>query len=78
MVQVVVADRRRVHVRLTEAGYDAFERHAACEEHGENALLSVLSEGEKRTLADLLRKPVEAAEAAPDGSEPKRSRSDGS
>ncbi|MGX1913299.1 MarR family winged helix-turn-helix transcriptional regulator [Streptomyces phaeochromogenes] len=72
------ADRRRVHVRLTPAGYDAFEQHAASEEHGENALLSVLSEGEKRTLADLLRKLVEAAEAAPDGSEPKRSRSHGS
>ena len=72
------ADRRRVHVRLTEAGYDAFEQHVASEEHGENALLSVLSEGEKRTLADLLRKLVEAAEAAPDATEPKRSRSDGS
>ncbi|MEU5348238.1 MarR family winged helix-turn-helix transcriptional regulator [Streptomyces sp. NPDC020766] len=72
------ADRRRVHVRLTPAGYDAFERHAASEEHGENALLSVLTAGEKRTLADLLRKLVEAAEADPDGSEPKRSRSAGS
>jgi DNA-binding MarR family transcriptional regulator len=70
------ADRRRVHVRLTEAGYDAFERHAASEEHGENALLSVLTEAEKLTLADLLRKLVEAAEAAPDASEPRRSRSD--
>jgi hypothetical protein len=77
-VGVFLRPGRRVHVRLTEAGYDAFERTAASEEHGENALLSVLSAGEKRTLADPLRKPVEAAEASPDATEPKRSRSDGS
>jgi DNA-binding MarR family transcriptional regulator len=56
-------DRRRVRVRLTEAGYAAFERHAATEEAGETALLSALSAAERRTLADLLRKLVLAAEA---------------
>jgi DNA-binding MarR family transcriptional regulator len=56
-------DRRRVRVRLTDAGRAAFERHAAKEEAGETALLSALSAAERRTLADLLRKLVLAAEA---------------
>jgi DNA-binding MarR family transcriptional regulator len=55
-------DRRRVHVRLTRAGHDAFEQHASSEERGEGALLSVLSADEKQTLADLLRKLVIAVE----------------
>jgi DNA-binding MarR family transcriptional regulator len=59
------ADRRRVHVRLTPAGSEAFERHAGTEEHGEAALLSVLTAEEKQTLADLLRKLVVAVEARP-------------
>ncbi|MEU6142949.1 MarR family transcriptional regulator [Streptomyces sp. NPDC047081] len=57
------ADRRRVRVRLTEAGSAAFEQHAATEEAGEVALLSALTAAEQRTLADLLRKLVVAAEA---------------
>ncbi|MFJ2398520.1 MarR family winged helix-turn-helix transcriptional regulator [Streptomyces sp. NPDC087843] len=57
------ADRRRVEVRLTDAGYAAFEQHAVSEDEGENALLAVLSAAEKRTLADLLRKLVVAAES---------------
>ncbi|WP_405877353.1 MarR family transcriptional regulator [Streptomyces sp. NBC_01136] len=74
------ADRRRVEVRLTEAGYAAFEQHAVSEDKGENALLAVLSAAEKRTLADLLRKLVVAAEAgsgasAPSRPSPRRSRS---
>lgn len=60
------ADRRRVRVRLTAAGYDAFEQHASSEEQGEDALLSVLTEEEKKTLADLLRKLVVAVESGPD------------
>jgi hypothetical protein len=52
-----------VHVRLTSAGYDAFERHAGTEGRDETALLSVLTEGERRTLADLLRKLVVAVES---------------
>jgi DNA-binding MarR family transcriptional regulator len=63
-------DRRRVHVRLTPAGYAAFEQHAASEEEDENALLAVLSEEEKRTLAGLLRRLVEAAETGPGSAEP--------
>ncbi|MFG2040341.1 MarR family winged helix-turn-helix transcriptional regulator [Dactylosporangium sp. NPDC048998] len=55
-------DRRRVHVRLTEAGNEAFLRHVGGEERGESALLSALSPAERRTLADLLRKLVLAAE----------------
>lgn len=61
-----VADRRRVHVRLTAAGYDAFEQHANSEEQGEGALLSVLTAEEKQTLADLLRKLVIAVESGLD------------
>lgn len=58
------ADRRRVHVRLTPAGYEAFEQHANLEGEGEGALLAALTEVEKRTLADLLRKIVLAIETA--------------
>ncbi|GHD59154.1 transcriptional regulator [Streptomyces mirabilis] len=77
------ADRRRVEVRITDAGYAAFEQHAVSEDRGENALLAVLTPAEKRTLADLLRKLVVAAEAAASASDPsrpspRRSRSGGS
>jgi DNA-binding MarR family transcriptional regulator len=57
-------DRRRVHVRLTQAGYDAFEQHVSFEEKGESALLEPLTAEERLTLADLLRKLVLAIEAA--------------
>jgi DNA-binding MarR family transcriptional regulator len=60
---VDAADRRRVHVQLTAAGYDAFERHASSEEKAERELLSALTAKEQRTLADLLRKLVVAAES---------------
>jgi DNA-binding MarR family transcriptional regulator len=60
-------DRRRVHVRLTKAGYDAFEQQASREERHEDALLSVLTDEEKQTLADLLRKLVIAVETGPKG-----------
>jgi DNA-binding MarR family transcriptional regulator len=60
-----VADRRRVQVRLTPAGYRAFEQHASAEDHGEGALLSVLTPQERQTLADLLRKLVTAVESGP-------------
>jgi len=56
------ADRRRVHVTLTEAGHAAFEKHAASEEQTEIDLLAPLSDRERRTLADLLRKLVVAIE----------------
>jgi DNA-binding MarR family transcriptional regulator len=59
------ADRRRVQVRLTPAGWDTFERHASVEEQGEGALLSVLTAEEKQTLADLLRKLIVAVECGP-------------
>jgi DNA-binding MarR family transcriptional regulator len=65
-----MADRRRVHVRLTPVGYDAFEQHASAEEQGEGALLSVLTPDEKQTLADLLRKLVVAVESGPDAAHP--------
>jgi DNA-binding MarR family transcriptional regulator len=55
-------DRRRVRVRLTEAGYAAFERHAGEENRGEAQLLAALTQPERETLADLLRKMVLAAE----------------
>jgi DNA-binding MarR family transcriptional regulator len=53
-----------VHVRLTHAGYDAFEQHVSFEEKGESALLEPLTAEERLTLADLLRKLVLAIEAA--------------
>ncbi|MFI5683268.1 MarR family winged helix-turn-helix transcriptional regulator [Streptomyces sp. NPDC051636] len=56
-------DRRRVRVRLTDAGHAAFEAHAVTEDEGERALLAALTEQERRTLSDLLRKPVVVAEA---------------
>jgi DNA-binding MarR family transcriptional regulator len=73
-------DRRRVRVRLTTAGHAAFEAHAVSEDAGEGALLAALTEEERRTLADLLRKLVVAAEAghpapAPPRPGPRRSRS---
>ncbi|MFF3576534.1 MarR family winged helix-turn-helix transcriptional regulator [Streptomyces mirabilis] len=67
-----MADRRRVEVRITDAGYAAFEQHAVSEDRGENALLAVLTPAEKRTLADLLRKLVVAAETAASASDPSR------
>jgi len=69
------ADRRRVLVRLTDAGHAAFEQQAESEEADETALLSVLTEEERRTLADLLRKLVVAVES--DQAGPRRSRSTG-
>ncbi|MFF7047556.1 MarR family winged helix-turn-helix transcriptional regulator [Streptomyces griseorubiginosus] len=72
-------DRRRVRVRLTEAGHAAFEQQVAAEEEGELALLAALTPAERRTLADLLRKLVVATEAEPSASAPpapRRSRSD--
>ncbi|MFJ3305375.1 MarR family winged helix-turn-helix transcriptional regulator [Streptomyces sp. NPDC086549] len=63
-------DRRRVRVRLTAAGHAAFEAHAVSEDAGEGALLAALTEEERRTLADLLRKLVVAAESAADAPAP--------
>jgi DNA-binding MarR family transcriptional regulator len=60
-------DRRRVHVRITPAGGDAFERHANSEEEGEAALLSALTTREKQTLANLLRKLVAGIESSAAG-----------
>jgi DNA-binding MarR family transcriptional regulator len=57
------ADRRRVHVRLTEAGHAMLLEHLGGEGRGEAVLLAALSPRERRTLADLLRKMVLAAEA---------------
>lgn len=56
-------DRRRVHVALTGAGGAAFERQAGSEDLGEGRLLAALTRDEQRTLADLLRKLVVAAES---------------
>lgn len=56
-------DRRRVHVHLTPAGHRAFEEHASFEEKGEGALLQPLTQRERETLANLLRKLVLAIES---------------
>jgi DNA-binding MarR family transcriptional regulator len=64
-------DHRRVHVRLTPAGYEAFEQHASTEDQAEHALLSVLTEEERQALADLLRKLVIAVESGPNAHRPK-------
>ena len=63
-------DRRRVRVRLTEAGHTAFEQQMASEEAAELALLSALAPAEREALAGLLRKMVVAAEAEPAGQAP--------
>lgn len=55
-------DRRRVDVRLTSKGRDAFDRHARQEARDEAALLSALSKGDQRRLADLLRTLVVSIE----------------
>jgi DNA-binding MarR family transcriptional regulator len=59
------SDRRRVHVRLTPAGYQVFEQHVAAEGQDEGALLSALTAQERQTLAGLLRKLVAAVESGP-------------
>jgi DNA-binding MarR family transcriptional regulator len=58
-------DQRRVHVRLTPAGYKAFEQHASFGETAESTLLAAPSRGEQQTLADLLRKLVIVVESGP-------------
>jgi DNA-binding MarR family transcriptional regulator len=65
-----VTDRRRVHVRLTEAGSAAFEHHLGMEDLGEGALLATLTAEERQTLADLLRKLVASVEDARRGGAP--------
>ena len=49
-------DRRRVEVRLTDAGHGAFERHVKAENRDETDLLSPLTLRERQTLDRLLRK----------------------
>ena len=74
------ADRRRVRVRLTDAGHAAFEQQVASEEADELALLEALTPAERVTLAELLRKVVLAAEGDAAGQVvpvPRRSRSTG-
>ena len=56
-------DRRRVHVKLTAAGSDSFERQVGSEQHRQSAVLSVLSPVERQTLSDLLRKVCAAIES---------------
>lgn len=56
-------DRRRVTVRLTPAGYEAYEQHAKAENRGESRLLAPLTADERLVLADLLRRLVLAADA---------------
>ncbi|NUR66288.1 MAG: hypothetical protein HOQ47_11050, partial [Streptomyces sp.] len=75
-------DRRRGTVRLSAAGRGAFEVRAASEEADEAALFAALSAAELPTPADLLRKPVVAAETGPGTTDrgphaPRRSRSTG-
>ncbi|MFI5889640.1 MarR family winged helix-turn-helix transcriptional regulator [Actinoplanes sp. NPDC051513] len=49
-------DRRRVEVRLTDAGHAAFEEHAKAENRDETDLLAPLTPEERQTLDHLLRK----------------------
>lgn len=58
------ADRRRVHVRLTDAGSAAFDRHASAESRTESGLLAALTPEQRHELAGLLRTLVQAAESA--------------
>lgn len=56
-------DRRRVIVRLTEAGHRAVVAQLDGEDAAERQVFAPLTEREKRDLADLLRKLVLAIEA---------------
>ncbi len=59
-------DRRRVHVALTAAGREAFDRHGQHEGRDEAALLDVLSKVDQKRIADLLRTLVLAVEEPQD------------
>lgn len=59
-------DRRRVQVSLTDAGRKALDSTMDAEGHVEERMLAVLTDSEKVTLADLLRKVVVGIESAPD------------
>ncbi|MFF7988847.1 MarR family winged helix-turn-helix transcriptional regulator [Kitasatospora xanthocidica] len=61
------ADRRKVDVALTEAGRAAWHEALDVVGREERRLLGVLSEDERRTLSDLLRKVMLAKEAGRDG-----------
>jgi len=58
-----VDDRRRVDVELTEEGRAVWLGAMDVVGHEEYRLLGVLSAGERRTLSDLLRRVLLAAEA---------------
>ncbi|MFE7633182.1 MarR family winged helix-turn-helix transcriptional regulator [Kitasatospora sp. NPDC057518] len=60
-------DRRKVDIVLTEAGRAAWRKALDVVGREEQRLLGVLSEGERRTLADLLRKVMLAQETTPEG-----------
>lgn len=55
-------DRRRVRVRLTDAGHRAVAAQLEGEEVKEQRIVSVLTDREKQVLASLLRKLVLAVE----------------
>lgn len=57
-------DRRRVRVTLTPAGRSALEAALDVEGAAEERMLAVLTDREKRALADLLRKVVVGIETA--------------
>src|SRR5215510_941776 len=59
-------DRRRVRVSLTPAGREVLDSTMDAEGAVEERMLSVLTDREKRTLADLLRKVVLGVETAGD------------
>ncbi|SFE82503.1 DNA-binding transcriptional regulator, MarR family [Actinacidiphila alni] len=63
------ADRRRVDVQLTAAGREAWLGAMEVQGREEIRLLGVLTPRERRTLSDLLRKVMLAAEAGPEGQE---------
>jgi DNA-binding MarR family transcriptional regulator len=60
-----VTDRRRVDIELTEEGRAAWLGAMDVLGHEEYRLLGVLSAGERRTLAELLRRIMLAAEHPP-------------
>jgi DNA-binding MarR family transcriptional regulator len=56
------ADRRRVDVALTDAGWQAWREAISAVGVEEHRLLEVLDPAERRTLSDLLRRVTVAAE----------------
>jgi DNA-binding MarR family transcriptional regulator len=60
-------DRRRVDVKLTPAGYDAWRAAVSVVGREEERIFAALSPADRKRLADLLRRLLVLAESSPGG-----------